>query len=94
MIVPIDLLIILFCIVHFLVSDPLHPDSIVRPERMKSILVKTGVFGSDSTGVWEKDVSHLHRDTIHRPELAVPTHTCTDVFEAVNTILKEEGLTS
>ena len=58
---------------------------------MKSILVKTGVYMSDG-GIW-KDVNYLHRDTVYRAELSVPTHVCDDVLHAVNTILSEENIT-
>ncbi|XP_057309288.1 haloacid dehalogenase-like hydrolase domain-containing 5 [Hydractinia symbiolongicarpus] len=71
-------------------TDAIHPHSHVRPDRMKSILVKTGVFGFEE-GVWE-EVNHLHRDTICRAELAVPTYICDDVLHAVDTILEEEKL--
>lgn len=73
-------------------SDLLHPESTVHPERMKSILVRTGVYGAESTEVWASEANHLHRDTVYRPELSVPTHEVEDVLDAVNVILKEEGL--
>ena len=74
------------------ISTDIHNPSIGhRPERMKSILVKTGVSGSEES-MYDMDVNHLHRDAVFRPELLMPTHTCSDVLEAVNTILKEEGI--
>jgi hypothetical protein len=56
---------------------------------MKSVLVKTGVYAPESRYT-PAEVNHLHRDTICREDLAVPTFVCDDVLEAVNTILKEE----
>jgi len=73
-------------------TDALHPKSTISPDRMKTILVRTGVFGGDDD-IFEKKANHLHRDTIDRPELCVPTHICDDVLHAVNKILKEENLT-
>ena len=55
---------------------------------MKSILVKTGVHGPGNSVVGQ-DVNHLHRDTVYRPELRIPTHVCEDVLHAVDTILEE-----
>ena len=59
---------------------------------MKSILVKTGVHGPGNSVVGQ-DVNHLHRDTVYRPELRIPTHACEDVLHAVDTILEEEKIT-
>lgn len=73
-------------------SDLLHPESSDNPKRMKSILVRTGVYGTDTTEVWAQDANHLHRDTVYRPELSVPTHEVEDVLEAVNVILTKEQL--
>ena len=73
-------------------TDALHPKSSIRPDRMKSILVKTGVHGPGHSVIVE-DVNHLHRDTVHRPELRIPTHVCEDVLHAVDTILEEEKIT-
>ena len=57
---------------------------------MKSILVKTGVSKHVNNDLSE--LNHLHRDTIYRPELAVPTYVCEDVLHAVDTILNEEKI--
>lgn len=73
-------------------TDALHPRSSIRPERMKSILVRTGVYGSEHR-VLDQEVNHLHRDTVLRPELRVPTHICDDVLHSVNKILEEEQIT-
>lgn len=70
-------------------DDPLEKEWNSRLEQMKSILVKTGVYSTEDI---EDDVNHLHRDTPFHPQLSKPTHTCDDVYEAVKTILKEEGL--
>ena len=70
-------------------TDPIHPNSTERPNRMKSVLVRTGVYDSEKA-VLRNEVNHLHRDTICRAELAVPTFTCDDVLDAVETILREE----
>ena len=76
----------------YLATDALHPRSSIRPDRMKSILVKTGVYGSEHS-VLDQEVNHLHRDTVLRPELRVPTHICDDVLQSVNKILEEEQIT-
>ncbi|XP_065672945.1 haloacid dehalogenase-like hydrolase domain-containing 5 isoform X4 [Hydra vulgaris] len=73
-----------------IVTDALHPTSNQGPRRMKSILVKTGV--SNYTGNEPNDLNHLHRDTVYRPELVIPTHICEDVLHAVDTILNEEQI--
>uniref|UniRef100_T2M6L9 Cat eye syndrome critical region protein 5 n=1 Tax=Hydra vulgaris TaxID=6087 RepID=T2M6L9_HYDVU len=73
-----------------IVTDALHPTNNKGPRRMKSILVKTGV--SNYTGNESNDLNHLHRDTVYRPELVIPTHICEDVLHAVDTILNEEQI--
>lgn len=73
-------------------ADPVHPHSLERPNRMKSILVKTGVYDPSKSNT-DQEVNHLHRDTVCRAELAVPTFECKDVLEAVDTILREEDIT-
>ena len=73
-------------------TDALHPKFSIGPDRMKSILVKTGVHGPGNLVVGQ-DVNHLHRDTVYRSELRIPTHVCEDVLHAVDTILEEEKIT-
>ena len=75
----------------YLATDPIHPHNIDRPNRVKSVLVKTGVYNPKSH-FQPQEVNHLHRDTICRADLAVPTFVCEDVLDAVDTILKEENV--
>lgn len=75
----------------YLVTDPIHPHNIDRPNRVKSVLVKTGVYNPKSHFP-PQEVNHLHRDTICRADLAVPTFVCEDVLHAVDTILEEEDV--
>ena len=74
-----------------LATDPIHPHNIDRPNRVKSVLVKTGVYNPESR-FQPLEVNHLHRDTICRADLAEPTFVCDDVLDAVDTILKEENV--
>jgi len=74
-------------------TDPIHPHRMDRPNRMKSVLVKTGVYNPSSQLQPSESVTHLHRDTICRADLAVPTYVCEDVLDAVDTIIKAENVT-
>ncbi|XP_069141469.1 haloacid dehalogenase-like hydrolase domain-containing 5 isoform X2 [Argopecten irradians] len=62
-------------------------------EAMESLLVGTGVYNEEKEAqkTDNSDVYHGHRDIMHEPELAKPTHFVKDVLHGLQHILQQEN---